>query len=292
MTPLHTIARSLLAAALLAIPAAALAQGRAARPAPVEIVLLPEVRADGPVIRLGHIAQLTGGEPNLRAALANLDLAEFRTGNDAVVLGRADVKFRLLVAGHDARFVRFTGAAHSRVQRSTGALTEAAVVHAARQLLLEQLASVAQPLTVRPSGPVLIPAQDLEPRAKVRLYAQLTPAGVTLGITPVDVNIAVDGQTRAVIRTSFEVQPALQSAVGLGVESGVDDQTPATENPIVIHSRDRVRMLARVGESQIIAAGEALQDGRIGQSIRLRNVDSNKTVLGRVLGPGLVEVDY
>ena len=62
MRPLHPIAHSLLVAVGLALPTAivataAMAQGLAARPAPVEIALQSEVRADGPVIRLGHVAQ-------------------------------------------------------------------------------------------------------------------------------------------------------------------------------------------------------------------------------------------
>ena len=39
------------------------------------------------------------------------------------------------------------------------------------------------------------------------------------------------------------------------------------------------------------AAGEALQEGRLGQTIQVQNVDSKKTLLARVVGPGLVEID-
>jgi hypothetical protein len=67
---------------------------------------------------------------------------------------------------------------------------------------------------------------------------------------------------------------------------------PADDRPIVVKSRDRVRMIVHLGPVNVVAAGEALQDGRSGQSIRIRNVDSNKTVQGRVLGPGVVEVEY
>jgi hypothetical protein len=286
-----TIFRSLVLTAVLAMPAAALAQAPA-RTAPVDIILLSDVRADGPVIRLGHVAQLVGGETLVREALANLDLAEFRRTEIGLTLTRADVKFRLLVAGHDARSFRIAGAAQCRVKRSSGALTEAAVVHAARQMLQEQVAAVAQPLSIDPVGPVLIPALEMGPQAKVLLHADLTPTRITVGATPVDVHIVVNGQARGTVRAWFEVQPTTQTAVRLGFTQAPDHETRPADNPIVIHARDRVRMRARVGESEVLAAGEAMEDGRAGQSIRMRNVDSNKTVLGRVLGPGLVEVEY
>jgi hypothetical protein len=67
---------------------------------------------------------------------------------------------------------------------------------------------------------------------------------------------------------------------------------PASDAPPVVKTRDRVRLLAHVGPVNVVVAGEALQDGRMGQSIRVRNIDSNKIILGRVTGPGLVEVEY
>jgi hypothetical protein len=72
----------------------------------------------------------------------------------------------------------------------------------------------------------------------------------------------------------------------------VRNEEPAAEGPVVIKSRDRVKMFARIGPAAVLAAGEAQQDGRLGQSIRLRNIDSSKIVTGRVLGPGTVEVEY
>ena len=71
-----------------------------------------------------------------------------------------------------------------------------------------------------------------------------------------------------------------------------EDKTLGKEEPPVVKSRDPVRLTVRVGGLRITALGEALQDGRVGQNIRVRNVDSNKMVTGRVLDRGLVEVDY
>lgn len=64
------------------------------------------------------------------------------------------------------------------------------------------------------------------------------------------------------------------------------------ENPVLVKQRDLVKVVARVGNLRVTALAEAQQDGRAGDRIRVRNVDSKKEVVGRVVGRGLVEVEY
>lgn len=62
--------------------------------------------------------------------------------------------------------------------------------------------------------------------------------------------------------------------------------------PASIKARDTVKLVARMGTWCVTATGEALQDGQSGQLIRIRNLDSKTVVVGRIIGPGLVEVSY
>ncbi len=71
-----------------------------------------------------------------------------------------------------------------------------------------------------------------------------------------------------------------------------DLDLPLEADQVAIKCRDRVRLLASLGGLSAVAAGEALEDGKLGQVIRVRNVDSNKVVSGRVVGRSTVEVDY
>lgn len=71
-----------------------------------------------------------------------------------------------------------------------------------------------------------------------------------------------------------------------------DVDSALKEEPILIKARDPVRVFARAGAVRVTVLGEALQDGRAGQSIRVRNVDSNKIVCGKVIERGQVEVEY
>jgi flagellar basal body P-ring formation chaperone FlgA len=62
--------------------------------------------------------------------------------------------------------------------------------------------------------------------------------------------------------------------------------------PVVLKARDPVRLLARIGSVQVTARGEAMEDGRLGQMVRVRNIDSSRIVSGRLMENNVVEVDY
>ena len=76
------------------------------------------------------------------------------------------------------------------------------------------------------------------------------------------------------------------------VITSADVEPVVPDNPVLIRQHSLVRIVARVGSLQVSTAGEALQDGRAGQLIRVRNVDSNHIVLGRVVDRSVVEVDF
>ena len=69
------------------------------------------------------------------------------------------------------------------------------------------------------------------------------------------------------------------------------EAVPTGAAPLV-RPRDAVRIVARVGELRISTSGEALQEGRAGQTIRVRNTSSNRVIQGRVVERGVVEVDF
>lgn len=75
--------------------------------------------------------------------------------------------------------------------------------------------------------------------------------------------------------------------------TAADVEAPAAEpTALLIKARDPVKLVARVGPLRVTTLGEAIQDGRAGQMIRVRNVDSKSVVSGRVTDRGVVEVDY
>lgn len=71
-----------------------------------------------------------------------------------------------------------------------------------------------------------------------------------------------------------------------------DDVAVESPNAAVIRANDLVHLIANVGSLQVKTRGEALQDGRIGQSIQVRNLDSKNIVIGKVVDGSTVEVSY
>ena len=65
-----------------------------------------------------------------------------------------------------------------------------------------------------------------------------------------------------------------------------------TENAVLIKRREHVKMTAHIGTLNVSAMGEALQEGRLGDPIRLRNIESNTVVQGKVVGPNEVEIVF
>jgi flagella basal body P-ring formation protein FlgA len=60
--------------------------------------------------------------------------------------------------------------------------------------------------------------------------------------------------------------------------------------PRLVRAGAAVKMLYIDGPLSIMAAGSALQDGTVGQMVKVRNDDSGVTVSGRVRGDGTVLV--
>jgi flagella basal body P-ring formation protein FlgA len=71
-----------------------------------------------------------------------------------------------------------------------------------------------------------------------------------------------------------------------------DVEAVQDSSPLLVKQQQLVDLVAPLGPVVVKALGEALQDGRAGQLVRVRNVDSKIVVIGRVVERGVVQVDY
>jgi flagella basal body P-ring formation protein FlgA len=63
------------------------------------------------------------------------------------------------------------------------------------------------------------------------------------------------------------------------------------EAPVLVQAREPVRLIARKGVLKVtVPVAEALQSGKKGQVIRVRNLQSNQVIAGVVVARGEVEV--
>ena len=104
--------------------------------------------------------------------------------------------------------------------------------------------------------------------------------------------VAVESTQRTAVAAAGLVGRRARRAVPAGRILGPDDIESDLQTLPVIHQHDLVHLIAKVGPLQVRTKGQALQEGRVGQLIQVRNSDSGATVTGRVIDRSTVEVEY
>jgi flagella basal body P-ring formation protein FlgA len=91
---------------------------------------------------------------------------------------------------------------------------------------------------------------------------------------------------------SPELDP--QNLLGMQLTRAIAAGAPITganvETLPVVRRGQKVKMFIESGTLHLTATGLAHSDGKLDQMIKIQNINSNKTVHGRVTGPGIVEV--
>lgn len=247
---------------------------RAVAADPVSISVLPKPVGTGATITIGQAAKLTGGSAVVREKMARLDLVE-RT--DAESISRKLIRSRLRLAGYDDADFTFAEAAVP----NGALLSPEAVEEAAKQELIRRLGVAPSEVFVDVVKPVVVKLPATTPADVVELTAVPVSGAVKLGRTQVDVTIKVNGVRKLTL-------PVFLQATATGVVQ-VKGEKPAED--VVVKAKQRVIMTAKVGELRVTAAGIAIENGKLGQSVKVENVDSKKVVTATVTGPGAVEID-
>jgi hypothetical protein len=292
---------------------------------PVVLILRTEANVSGKLVKIGDVARIDGGSPSLRDAFAKLDVGEWMGPADRMVVSRNDVKYRLLIRGFEERTFVIGGPPRCIVGKRRSPLSDEAARQALQQAVAERAPELAKFLVARLDGAPQFPPLHIEDSDRVRLEGKLLDDGLPLGRTRGQLLVLVNGEQKAVVPASLDVSFA-QSAeplpevpeksgplipsrnrsallgplagAGVGGVGGIAGtgaaalagKTESPKEPLVL-AHERVQMVAIVGHVCATVMGEALQDGKMNQTISVRNVDSNKTVTGRVVGRGTVEIE-
>ena len=258
--------RHLLLLLLLAAPAPAAD--------PVCITLLAKPGGTDGVVTIGQAAKLTGGTAAAREKMAKLDLVE---RDDTESISRKLVRLRLRLAGFaeaDFTFADVTGTPNGT------SLTPEVVEEAARQELYRRLGSTPAEAYVDVVKPVVVKLPVTTATDVVELTAVPVGGAAKFGRSQVDVTIKVNGERKLTLPVFL--QASLTVVPGKG-EKASDE--------VVIKARSRVTMTVKMGDLKVQADGLAVESGKVGQSIRVENLDSKKVVVGVVVGPRAVEID-
>jgi flagella basal body P-ring formation protein FlgA len=302
----------------------------------VIVTLRPMVSASDSQVRIADVADLHGGDTDLKQRIGRLDLSDLPKPGQTVQVSREQVSFRIRLAGIDPRAFRMAGAQRSVVHLGQCRFSEQEVVAAARQLLLKRLPWAIEDLTVDLAQPVAGPFDVAGSKSAVRLQPELGSTGALLGRVRLNVVFMLGDQRLREVPVYFEVKLHQQVAIatrriergeslgennvryerlavdgmagyltaadgltgrrakralGAGqIIAAVDAEIPPSEVPVIIKQRELVKLVAHTGPLILTTLGESMQDGHPGEIIRVRNIDSNRIVQGRVTGPSVVEV--
>jgi hypothetical protein len=245
--------------------------GSAVAADPVTIAVRPSPTGSDPVVSVGQAAKLSGGDVAVREKMAKLDLIERA---EAEGISRRLIRYRLKLAGYDDAAFTFTESGGGN-----GALLSAeAVEEAARQELVRRLGTPAEDLFIDVAQGVQAKLPATTAADAVELVAVPNGGAVKLGRTQMNVTIKVNGERK------LTVPVFLQAAAVSAGKAGAADA-------VVVKAKQRVTMTVKIGDLEATAAGEAMSDGKVGEPIKVTNLDSKKVVSGTVTGPGAVEID-
>jgi flagellar basal body P-ring formation protein FlgA len=338
---------------------------------PIVISLRSRVQVEARVVLLTDIAQVTGGDAELRERVQSLDLEDALQPGESLAITPTQVEFRLRLAGIDVddvsirgnsvrvtayrtnsmraanstrgtaplpSAIKTTANSKSAVSREASSL-EGDIVKAAKDCVLAKLPWKGDAVDIRLAQPLV---RDIGPIANAAEYecrAELRSAGPAVGRVQVrvvaeapnqpsfDVQVLLDvrhfedvvlttrtlarGQTISAAEVYVDRQDVTEMAdycsnvdqlIGattkrsvralLPLRKGDVEPTGRSVNAVLIKRRDRVKMIAKTGAVEMTMVGEAQQDGRAGETILLRNLNSDVTVQGRVTGANEVEISF
>lgn len=250
----------------------------------VGIALRPQARVTGPLVTLGDIAVLTANELEPLRTLVNLPLGRTPGAGEALVIQREAV----------AAWVRAkSGKLHESLHWSGPASTQ--LLAAVRRVRGEDIAACAEAalrawLAARASGgdegPQLqsLP-RDLEaPDGELRLRARSLDGATPHSRMLVWVDVWVDQRFVRTVAVPFHVPLELPSLPHGSAIHG------STANSLLVQRGQWASLRSGSGAVSLEARVEVLQDGRLGDSVRVRQPGAAAGVIARVTGPAQLEL--
>ncbi|HDY64694.1 MAG TPA: flagellar basal body P-ring formation protein FlgA [Phycisphaerae bacterium] len=277
-------------------------------------------------LQLGSIAAVRGGEAKLVAKAMEVPMGRSPSSGEKIVIDRHTILSRLGTLGFNAKAVRFTGASEVAVMRDEATIEAERLIKSAESFL--QKTRPGPPkcgwrLTKRPKK-LMVPVgekirlmsalADAAPvgyvKVKVsafgdnRQYAQteilfklVYPVRQTVATKEIRVGQIVTPDNAKIRTIHVESTPrsdwtspyGMLAARIIPVGHVIRPRMVKTKtSAIVVRRNQRVTMKIEGLGFKVTAMGQALQDGRAGERIKVRNIDSRRIVLAEVAFDGTV----
>lgn len=292
----------------------------------LQVEISPQARVSDDEITLGDVAQLSPANQQLE----DLRLGRSPSAGDSRDLDRAFVARALQRSGFNPADINMSGAEKVRVTRE-GQRISSADIKASIASYLEQERKLLPDVEIHfepykepeafvaPKGKLhveVIPGADnlfssrsmtliyrvdgrvinnLNIRGKMVVTADVVVANSRIRrgnkIQPDDVELM-----RCDITDTSDPVFSLAEAVGMelgrSVRAGDPIERGHLQAPVIIERRGYVKIIAERGPMRLEATGTAMEDGRLGETIRVRNSSSLEEIHAEVVGANTVKVRF
>src|SRR5690554_558119 len=293
----------------------------------IRIVLSPEAEVAGEEYCLGDIALLEGGEPGILAELAGISLGQAPRAGNFRWLYQSYLELSLQRAGWPADTYLLEMPSRVKIYGACQKVTGEMLAETLNGMLEEYICPEWEEWWLESLG---LPTEITLPPGEVRVELENKPVSLSPGSLLLRLKILLAGEEYRTIPVSCrlrvkagvlvlttdlvksavltedkyqrEVREITRSNAITGpLAAGEFRTTRPLRAGKVLEDRDiepvptvtkdsRVRVIARGTSLLVIVAGLAQEDGKLGEEISVKNVESGEIIQARVIGPDEVEV--
>jgi flagella basal body P-ring formation protein FlgA len=297
--------------------------------ASIVITMPPEAQVQGPQIILGDVAEIQGEPADTVARLRQVLLGQAPPAGVARLLSKSTLVTQLKHQGLWTQELQFQGALQSRVRRASQRLEPQHMETVVRQALSRRPPQTTQPTSIRDIRglrPVFVPLGPVQYEVTLPgRHRLLGPTSFTLTIQVAGkvakqlhgtATIAVAQEVvrlvrpvaqgeiitaDAVSRTQVPVtQPLRQmmiqpeDVIGKHARRSLAGNVPLSTQDVtavtVVRRGDMVRIVLESPLIKVSTPGEALEAGKPGDTIRVKNTSSNREVRAQVIDKQTVRI--
>jgi flagellar basal body P-ring formation protein FlgA len=297
--------------------------------ASIVIIVPPEAQVPGPQITLGDVAEIQGEPADTVARLRQVLLGQAPPAGVERLLSKSTLITQLKHQGLWTQEIQFQGALQIRVMRASQRLDPQHMEAVVRQALSRRLPQTTQPTSIRDIrglSPVFVPLGPVQ--YEVTAPGRTMVRGSTSFTLTIQVAGKVEKQLHgtatiavmqevvslvrpvaqgeiitpdAVSRTQVQVtQPLRQVAtqpedvIGKHARRSLAGNAPLSTQDVttvpVVHRGDIVNIVLESPLIKVSAPGEALEAGKPGDTIRVKNTSSNREVRAQVIDKQTVRI--
>lgn len=296
---------------------------------PIVITVKEEAQVAGPKILLGDIATITGAPGPVEDEIKRIEIGPAPIVGYKRTVSLASVKIHMRQAGVDLSQVTFEGAGSVAVAARARTITGEEFVKVATEYILSTMPWKRDEVSIgceRMPDNLLAPLGEARLEAErlpITQYLGTTTIRVNVILdgkpyksVPVVLRLNVVKEvvvaTRTIIKgqvvtsdavapelrqlSALEMNPVTDPAAVVGkvaartIREGALISADAIEEPPLIKRGDIIQIVVRLGGVSVTTAGEALEDGKLKDLIRVKNLESGRQVEAVVVDAKIVEV--